>query len=296
VAPANLPDRIIRLLSFHGPVEVWTGRGDKARTAKVHLAPFDDELVLLVPMSSPLVPGLLQTCRAVVTARAEDQHYTLRLEGRAVAGRPVSVHPNRNAISPWLPEGERPHRLLAVPFVAETVELVEDDGQVRNRFAGPTPAGKAVPGPLRRWLSAALGGGGRLPAVAGLVGTFLWFGYLGSDYPWRPVALLLAWTATLGLVGGIRLLGQAVAFGHWREGHGELDRIPSLRDGEVAPDEARLAGFVALGLGMLALGCVAAFPRGMATLGVILGCSGAPLLAVVWLLHSALATRGGEKG
>lgn len=292
----NLPDDIVRLLSFHGPVEVWTGTGDKASTDKVHLAPFDDELILFVPPHSSLVEGLLQTCRTMVTAKADDKTYTLRLEGHAVAGRPVTAHPNRGSITPWLPEGMAPSRVLAVPFVAESVELIRDEGQVRNRYAGPTPAGRQSPGAARRLLGAALGGGGRWVAISSLVGTFLWYGYLGSDYPWRPVAVLLAWMASLGLIGGIRLLGQAAAFNKWRRGDGTLDDLPSLRDGLLAPDEARFMGIVGLLCAAIGLAGVAALPRGSEGVLVVLITTGAPVLAVSWLLYCAVGSRDGEGG
>lgn len=296
MARGNLPDDIVRLLSFHGPVEVWTGKGEKASTARVHLAPFDDELILLVPPHSLLNEGLLQSCHAMVTAKAEDQRYLLRLEGRAVSGRPVTAHPNRGSITPWLPEGQPPHRFLAVPFVADTVELIREEGQVRNRYAGPTPAGKRLPSEPRRWVAAALGGGGRFLTISSLVGSFLWFGFLGSDYPWRPVALIVAWVASLCLIGGIRLVGQSVAFNKWRRGDGALDDAPSLRDGLLAPDQARLGGIVSLLIASAAIAALAFMPQGGATMLVILTCTGAPVLAASWLLHGTVATRDAASG
>ncbi|MCK6506472.1 hypothetical protein L6R53_24385 [Myxococcota bacterium] len=296
MARGNLPDEVIRLLSFHGPVELWTGEGSRAATQKVHVAPFDDELILLVPPTSPLVGGLLQTSKAMVTARAEDQRYTLRLEGRAVAGRPVPSHRSRGSITPWLPEGQPAHRFLAVTFIADKVELVREEGQVHNRYAGPTPTGRALPPAWRRWLSAALGEGGRWLAITGLVGPFAWFGYQGSDYPFRPLALLLAWTASLGLVAGIRLLGQSGAFTKWRAGDGDLSDAPFLRDGWLAPDQARLGGMAALLAATVASGLLAAFPSGLASIGVVLLSTGAPVLAASWLLHGTVRARDGESG
>ncbi|MCB9778142.1 MAG: hypothetical protein H6742_06235 [Alphaproteobacteria bacterium] len=293
--PANLPDRVVRLLSFHGPVELWTGRGEKASTAKVHIAPFDNEIIAFVPTRALQVDGLLQTPKAVLTARAEDRRYTLRLEGVAMAGRSVASHPRRAALEPWMPEGSRPDRLLAIPFVAHEIELIEDDGQVKNRFAGPTPLGKAAPSHIRSLFMTAYGGGGRLPFITGLAGVFVWLGYLGSDYPWRPLALAVGWASALGMIAGIRMLGQAAAFLHWRDGNGDLTRAPTMAEGLVAPGESRMLGFISLGLGVLCLGLSALWPRGMATVAVILLSSGAPLLAVAWWLHSAVASRGLEK-
>lgn len=296
MARGNLPEDVVRLLSFHGPVEVWTGEGSRAATQRVHVAPFDDELILLVPPTSPLVGGLLQTSKAMVTARAEDQRYTLRLEGRGIAGRPVPAHKSRGSITPWLPEGQPAHRFLAVTFIADQVELVREEGQVRNRYAGPTPTGKALPGPWRRALSAALGGGGRWLAIAGLVGPFTWFGYQGSDYPFRPVALILAWVAALGLVAGIRLLGQSAAFAKWRAGDGDLRDAPALQDGWLAPEQARLWGMGCLLGATVAMGLLAAFPSGLASIGVVLVSTGAPVLAASWLLHGTVRARDGESG
>ncbi len=294
--PANLPDEIIRILSFHGPVELWTGRGALASTAKVELAPFDDELILAVPRASLLEEGLLQTPRAMVTARAADNSYTLRLTGHAIAGRTISSHARRAAIAPWLSEGARADRLLAVPFVAEDVELVKEEGPVRNRFAGPTPAGKRALGPVRDWALAALGGGGKWGVITGAAATFVWFGYLGADYPLRPLALALAWLAVVGLVGGIRLLGQAEAFMRWRTGRGSLDAAPALRDGQLAPRQARFGGFLALGGWALACLALSVFPQGAVSVVIIVLSTGSPVLAAAWSLHAWVAARQGEDG
>ncbi len=293
---ANLPDEIVRILSFHGPVELWTGRGERASTAKVELAPFDDELILMVPPRSLLEEGLLQTSRAMVTAKAADKSYTLRLHGRAVAGRLIASHPRRAAITPWMAEGARPERLLAVPFVAEEVELVREVGTETTRYAGPTPAGKVAPNGLKRWAQAALGGHGKWLVITGLASTFIWFGYQGATYPYRPLALLLAWVSVLGLIGGIRLLGQAAAFVRWREGKGDPDRAPSLRDGFLAPEQARLGGMIALGCWGLSTLVLSFFPSGQATIAVVVLSTGAPLLAAAWGLHVWVAAREGERG
>ncbi|RME29094.1 MAG: hypothetical protein D6798_00925 [Deltaproteobacteria bacterium] len=294
--PPNLPDEIVRILSFHGPVELWTGRGESAATARVELAPFDDELILAVPRGSRLEEGLLRTPRAMITAKAEDQHYSLRLVGRAVAGRSVSAHPRRAAITPWLSEGARPDRLLAVPFVAEEVELVKVEGAVRDRYAGPTPAGRRAPGRVGAWALAALGGAGKWAALAGAAATFVWFGYLGADYPLRPLALLLAWVGVVGLVGGIRLLGQAAAFLRWRTGRGSVDKAPALRDGWLAPREARRGGLVALAAWLLASLVLSSFPQGGVTVLIVVLATGAPVLAASWALHAWVAARQGEDG
>lgn len=287
----NLPDDIVRLLSFHGPVEVWTGHGELASTARVHLAPFDDELILLVPPQSPLVAGVMQTPAATVTAKVEDQRYALRLQGRAVPGRLVSAHPNRSSITPWLPEGEQPHRFLAIPFVVDSVELVREEGQVRNRYAGPTPTGRALPSLPRRWVSSAFGEGGRWPVFASLVLIFLWFGFLGAEQPWRPLGVLIAWIAALGLIAGIRLIGQGAAFEKWLRGDGKAEDAPTIRDGWIAPGEARFTGTVALVAAAVALTMLGFMHRGGATVLVVLLASGSPVLALAWLLHGTVASR-----
>ncbi|NOY28180.1 MAG: hypothetical protein GXP62_20130, partial [Oligoflexia bacterium] len=281
----NLPEEIVRLLSLHGPVEVWTGRGDRATTSKVTVAPFDDELILLVPRRSPLLDGLLQTSATAVTAKRADQSYSLNLVGRAVAGRPVTSHPNRGSITPWLPEGAEPRSFIAVPFVAESVEMLRQEGHVRNRYAGPTPAGAAKQGAVRRVVTIALGGGGRWVTITSLVGSFLWYGYQGAGYPYRPLAVLLAWVACLGLIGGTRLVGMAAAFRLWRVGQGNQDGLSGLCEGLLAPEQARSIGAVALLFATMALGGVAMFPRGSQGVLVVLLSTGFPILAAAWLLR-----------
>lgn len=291
MAIGNLPEDIVRLLSFHGPVEVWTGHGELAATARVHVVPLDDELILLVPPQSPLVPGILQTSAAHLTAKAEDQRYMLRLQGRVIAGRLVSAHANRLAITPWLPEGKAPHQFLAIPFVADQVELVREEGQVRNRYAGPTPAGRALPKAPVRWGRAALGEAGRWLAIGSMVLLFLWFGYLGSEQPWRPLGVVVSWIAAIGLIAGTRLLGQSAAYQKFLRGDGRAEDSPAILSGWMAPGEARQGGVVALLAAAVAL-CVLAFMhRGGQTILVVLVASGFPVLAAAWLLHGTVGSK-----
>lgn len=292
----NLPDEVIRILSFHGPVELITGRGEAAATGKVHLAPFDDQLILLVPPLSRLVAGVLAVPDAQLVARAEDQRYTLRLVGRAVAGRLVSAHPARAAISPWLPEGSTPASWLAIPFVADEVELVKEEDQVRNRFAGPTPAGRALPPPWRRIFAAGFGQGGTLPLIGSLILVFLWFGYLGADQPLRPLGVLLAWGGAMGLIAGIRLLGQAAAFGKWLRGDGRAEDAPAIQRGWLSVEQARRLGLLALGVAALCLFFVVWMPNGAASVLVVVLASGSPLLALAWLVHGTVSTKEPGEG
>ena len=193
-------------------------------------------------------------------------------------------------------EGARPERLLAVPFVALEVELVKEQGIEKTRFAGPTPAGKEAPGALRRWITVSLGEHGRWAALAGMVCSFLWFGYLGADFPYRGLAVALAWLAVLGLVGGIRLLGLSAAFRLWLRGKGDATRLGALRAGQLAPDQARMGGLLALAAALASLVGLAAFPQGGASVLVVLLSAGSPIQAASWAMHALVSSQGDGEG
>ena len=96
----NIPAEVIRVLANHGPLRVSTYAHEGS--ALVDSAPFEDILHFFLRPNSPTVTALLKSTRMVVTAKAEDGSYQIRMEGRAHAGRPLAGHPLASVLDPWL--------------------------------------------------------------------------------------------------------------------------------------------------------------------------------------------------
>ena len=255
----NLPPDVVRVLSFHGPVEVVVGEDDGVVSARASVAPFEDVLHLLVPTDSPLERALLRTTRTAVQARAKDGAYSLRLTGHACAGRPLTRHPERGSIEPWVGDGVRQAGLSVVTFAAHTCELTrnEADGQA-VRYHGPTRLGSTIAKPLQTWVLACLGGVALPFLVVSLLSSYGWLVFQGDDYRFRPLALVLSSFAAFGAVAGVRLLTLSLAFHRWRAGRARESDAPHLTEGLIAPGQARTVGLALIGLWAACVGAIAA--------------------------------------
>lgn len=284
----NLPQEVIRVLSFHGPVSWWVGRESAIARGEATVAPFEDVICLFVSEGSPCPRALERDTFLRLVARAPDGAYQLRVEGRAVAGLPLGRHPRRPELTPWAPEHANPSRTLVVTMVPEFVELSRGDSETRERFVGPTPAGRERPDPLASWLRAAFSGLAAPFAAVEVVGVWLWLGLKGPDYPARPLALILALAAGLLPLVGARLVAQAMAFRRWQVGQAEASEAPLLVDGLIAPSAAWTTGAVLAAVGVVLL-MVVGVAWGADLMGLAFGLSGAWVLAPVWVLHLSVS-------
>jgi len=281
----NIPTEVIRILAGHGRVRVATYAHEGA--ALVDVAPFEDILHFFVQPDSSTVSALLRSSRMVVTAKAEDGSYQIRMEGRAHAGRPLAGHPAASVLEPWLPEGQSRTRWTVVPFVAEEIEFVRGEGPKSQRNAGLTRAGQERPSSTRLWIRAAFSGMSGALAVFYCTVAAVWFGIQGYDFVGRPWALLLSLMAGLGLLGGVRLLVIAQGFVQWRRLKASRSDAPFLSDGYMSPYEVRLVGGGALFVGVLSLVSVWAVWGPDLSWRVFL-VSGVWLCAPAWVLHLAM--------
>ena len=252
------------------------------------VAPFEDVICLFVQENSPCLEGLDRDTFLRLVARAPGGEYQLRVEGRAVAGLPLGRHARRHELSAWAPENANLIRTIVVTCVPEFIELSRGDADARERFFGPTPAGRARPEPLGSWLRA--GSGGLAAAFAGvnIVGVWVWLGLQGPEYPARPLALILSLIAGLLPLYGARLITQAMAFRRWRRGEVEASEAPILVDGLIAPGAAQLTGLWLCGVGLVLLLVVGAV-WGARLMGLTFALSGVWVLVPSWLLHLSVS-------
>jgi hypothetical protein len=281
---ANLPPDVTHILARHGPVQVWAGPEDRRRRHRLTVAPFEDEVYLLVRPGSPLLADLSASVRLALDANAPDGAYRMHLEGRAWAGLALTRHPRASSLMPWVPDDLPPHRAIVVPFVAESVDLVRAQGEGESRFRGPTPAGRSRRSPLQIWLRAALGGLAIPFAVTSAIGPWVWLVQRGADFPARFPAWLVSLLGALGLLGGARLLAVHRGYVLWRAGRAEASDAPVLAEGLMAPATARRTGTWGVIVGA-ALTSAVALGWGPATGLVALASSGAWLVGPAWALH-----------
>ena len=198
--------------------------------------------------------------------------------------------PERQALEPWL-DGARPGSVLATPFVPETIEFVRTEGDQKVRYHGPTPAGKTTPSPLVRWARTATSGSAGFGAAMAIALPFLWLGYLGADYPARPIATPLTLVGSLSLILGIRLIVVHFAYEAWRDSRVALAESGLVGQGLVP---ARLSVRVGLALVLLGVLCaVAAWLQWDAELAlVLLGSNLGWIFGPAWAVHLATSKAG----
>ena len=281
----NIPSEVVKVLTGHGPVTVATFAHEGA--AVVHCAPFEDIIHLFVHPGSPTEKALLSSTQLTLSAKGQDGEYQVRMEGRGHAGRPLGGHPLLRALEPWCPEGVQPHRLLAVPFVAEHIEYVRGDVESPQRNAGKTPAGMARPARWRTLVDACFSGMARPFSIWIIAWTVLWFGAQGSGYVGRPLGVSLALVAALGLLGGVRMFALAEGFLAWRKHKAGEKDAGCLVEGLLSPHDARLIAFTLVFLGVVAQSIIGLI-WGEKLFWMVFLFSGVWLCGPAWFAHLVL--------
>lgn len=283
----NLPRDVIRILSRSGPVSWWVGGDAALARGSAPVAPFEDVVFVFLPVGHPGEQALLSSTRMVLQARHPDGDYNLRMVGRAHAGLPLARHPRRAEIAPWAPDNANPQRLLAVPFVAESVDLVRQDGELTSRHEGQTPAGRERPGAGGVWARAALGGLAAPFALLVLVGMWARLTLEGPEMPWRPLAMLFSALGGLLPLAAARLFVLSRAFLAVREGRVRAGESEAFEEALLAP---RQVSGVALRLGLLGLASLllVAGVWGVYFAGLAFALSGVWVLVPVWAVHLSM--------
>ncbi len=241
-APLLIPDAVTRVLALHGPSQLGAGRLSWRLSVPAHVAPFDDQLILMVSPGSPIFKTLLRDPRADVAAASPEAAYNLRLYGRAVDTGGAGAHPRRMELAAWLPDGGVLHRFRAIEFVPERIEFSEGREDERRYFEGATSAAK-VPTVALRWLQACFGGIWPSVVVA-VAGLWAWVGWYGQWYTMRLVALAVVLTAALCAMASARLVFRVLAFSAWQRGQLDRDLSGPLGEGLLPVRGCSLAGVV----------------------------------------------------
>jgi len=280
----DLPPDVIRILSFHGLADLLVGPEGDPALERVPVAPFEDLVYAFVRQGGATEAALLSSNRAELHARAMDGSYSLRLLGRAQAGRLLTREPNRGALEPWLPEGTSKAGLLAVPFATYRIEFVREEGEERIRYHGPTPSGKARQGTLVEWGRACFPLSSRAGLVLAFAAPWIYMGLAGPEQAWRLLALALSFVAGACALSGTRLLCLNLAFHRWREGRANAQDARPLCDAWIAPAEARMVGLALLVL-FLGLTWVVQIGWDSSFAWLTLLANGAWLLGPGWVFH-----------
>ncbi len=278
----NLPQVVIHALSAHGPVEVTTiGNG---MTSRLPCAPFENVVYLFVVPSSSTEAGLLQHSGVLLSAKASDGAYTIRLTGRAHAGMPLGSHRERSQLEPWAPEGIPTSRILVVPFEAEEMEYVHGRDDKVERYSGRTPIGIRRVGATREYGRAALSGLALPMSIWTSLAALFWLVVQGVHYGGREIAAALSLVGGVGMITGFRLIYVSCAFTQWRKGRARREDAPVLSEGLIAPAQARKMAAFLLGFSALAFISLAML-WGSEIVGLLLGVSGIWLIGPAWALH-----------
>ncbi len=277
-----IPDDIVRQLALHERLTVRAGHQDDVSLERCPIAPFEDCIFLLLSEQGATVKKLLSRTWLEGTAKDDEAEWSITLTGRAVAGRPLITHTRRLELLPWLPEGADPRRMLAVPFWPEEIEYIRlgKSGE-SEKYQGRTPAGLDLPGFWTRWARVAFRGIEWMVAIS-FAANWGYLLYLGHETKLRWVALFLATTCSLLLLGGARMWYRSSAFRAWREGRCLPEDAPMLTQGLVAPHSVFQLGVLQMGLGLLL-----ALPLVMweSLAWVAIGGTGLWLLVPIWVIH-----------
>ncbi len=293
MALPNVPPDVIKVLSFHGLVEVFAEGPAPRPVERVGCAPFDDQVVLFLRPGGAVEEALRWSTRLDVQARHKDGDYSLRMVGRAHPGVRLTRERDRHAMEPWLPDGVLPGSVLATHFVPEHIEFVRTEAGEKVRYHGPTAAGQAAPGEVARWLRAASSGSAAIAVFSSIVLPFLYLGYQGSEYLGRPLATILAVGGALSLAFGTRLVLLHYAYEQWRAGKVAIAESSWVGDGLLASRQCVSVGLGALGIGLLAT-LVAKVLWDDELALVVFGSSLAWILGPASAIHLFTATAGSE--
>lgn len=287
----NVPPDVVKVLSFHGPVEVVAHGADPQPMERAAVAPFDDSVMLFLRPGGAVADALGWSVQLEVQARHPDGDYSLRMVGRAHPGVRASRHMDRHALTPWLPEDRGPSQVLATRFIPEQIEFVRTEADDKVRYHGPTPAGKAGMSTTQRWIRAGASGSAFAGVLFAFVVPFVYLGYLGADYPQRPLAAGISIVSAESWIFGMRLLVLYFAYTAWQAGRLPLEES-SLVGQALLP--ARLCVRVGLALVALALaGTAILWAVWDATVALVaVGSSLVWILGPSWGMHIATSKAG----
>jgi hypothetical protein len=287
----NVPPDVVRVLSFHGPVEV-VAHGTTPRPMEMaSVAPFDDALVLFLRPGGAVEQALAWNVRLEVQARHPDGEYSLRMVGRAHPGVRASRHRDRHSLTPWLPEDRGPTQVLATRFVPEQIEFVRTEAEEKVRYHGATPAGRKAPASLERWVRAGVSGSAFPGVMLSMAVPFLYLGYLGADYPQRPFAATIAIGTALAWVLGVRYLVLFFAYNGWRAGRLPLRESSMVGEALIPARMCVRVGLVLVAIALAGSGILwSVWDHVVAS--VAIGSSLVWILGPSWAVHIATARSG----
>lgn len=283
---ANLPPDVVRVLSFHGPIEVVAHGADPHPMERAAVAPFDDAAILFLRPGGAVEDALGWSNTLEVQARHPDGEYSLRMVGRAHPGVRASRHPDRHALAPWLPEGKGPSEVLATRFVPDHIEFVRTEADDKVRYHGPTPAGKATASTLRRWVRAGASGSAFAGVVLAFVIPFVYLGYLGADYPQRPLAAAISIVSSEAWIVGARLITLYFAYRSWQAGRVPIEESSLVGEAQLPARMCVRMGLASTALALAGTGILWAVWDNAVAL-VALGSSLVWILGPSWAVHLA---------
>lgn len=292
MAEVNIPPDVVRVLSFHGPVEVVAHGATPRPMERASLAPFDDSAVLFLRPDGAVQDALGWNVHLEIQARHPDGDYALRMVGRAHPGVRASRAADRHALEPWLPDGRGPSQVLATRFIPEFIEFVRTEAEEKVRYHGPTPAGRTALPPAQAWLRAGSSGSAGLGVFTAFVIPFVFLGYQGAEYPARPFAALLAILSAESWVFGLRYFVLFYAYRTWQAGRLDLKEASLVGNGLIPARMCVRIGLLLIAFALAGTGIAwAVWDETLA--GVTLGSSLVWILGPSWLVH--IATSGAGK-
>jgi hypothetical protein len=266
---AVLPDAVERHLATASGVVLAIRADDRDVTAAVAVAPLQGRLCALVTSRSPLVAALARNTGFELRADDPDGGWSVRVRGRATAGRRVTADVRRAELLHWLPEGAAPRAFVAVHLHAEEIVYVTGRADARTRAAGPA-LGAEVRSSLARWERVLGMRAGVCAAVAALVSVGVAFRFAPAGVP-RALTLLGTFTAAALLACGAVLGLRLARFSRWREGLADEAEALPIVEGWIAPRTLGRAAWAAGLLGACGIAGVYRFVAPPAAVLALLG-------------------------
>lgn len=267
-----LPTELVRRLAEHPQVLLNVGKGHRLLSGKGLCAASETQVFLLVTARGPMEQKLMEDGLVEVKGGAEDASWTLSMRGRAAIGLPLAAHPLRGDLEVWLPDRAHPRAWVVAEFFPEFVECALPSAAGPQRFFGPTPLARKVPGPGTVWLRACFDGVWFV-LLAGLVSPWLMLGYWGVGMKLRPLALGLVSVGVMGLIAAGNLWARAALRRAERAGRKESPHTAILRRGLITPQSLEHGAILALAVGVVGVCGTALW--GWELTAVTLVCSGA---------------------
>lgn len=238
----SLPDEVLERLSVCGPARLSCASRGEPVVMDAHVAPLHGQLYALIASRPRSVDALLDSARATLRVEGRDEDWSIRVDGRALAGRSAAADARRSELAYWLPDGARPAEWTAVRLHPESVEYIRGRGATRTRAAGPVPGGAAPPW-VTRWTRLSTEGTLVFYLVLALVDWLSAF-VLFEPGVGQIVALVTMLVCGGTLLASVTLWGAGNVLVRWREGL-EADEVAgTLLDAWVSLTELRSAARV----------------------------------------------------